>query len=197
MCKGNSYKNECFEIFDENESKLHDWFFRTDRQSFLEQFCFKQLGSCSQKLLDDAATKEVTRKVQEAAEKAKSELAQAEKAKSESAQAEKAKSESAQAKLDAAGESLEEAVKNKILMHPEGGEAVDHMVDLLKKKTADEAAAASECSSGRCDGMSLSTFVKIAASLALFTAFFVYNLFLRERPAVVPVRVHRKGSKAL
>lgn len=187
MCKGNSHKNECFEIFDENESKLHDWFFRTDRQSFLEQFCFKQLGSCSQKLLDDAATKEVTRKVQEAAEKAKS----------ESAQAEKAKSELAQAKLDAAGENLEEAVKNKILMHPEGGEAVDHMVDLLKKKAADEAAAASECSSGRCDGMSLSTFVKIAASLALFTAFFVYNLFLRERPAAVPVRVHRKGSKAL
>ena len=176
MCKGNSYKNECFEIFDENESKFHDWFFRTDRQGFLEQFCFKQLGSCSRKLLDDANTKEAARKVQEAAEKAKS--------------------ESAQAKLDAAGENLEEAVKNKILMHPEGGEAVDQMVDLLKKKTADEAAAAKECSSGRCEGMSLSTFIKIAVSIALFTAFFVYNLFLRERPAAVPVRAHRKGSKA-
>lgn len=58
LCKENPHKGECFEIFDDNESSFHEWFFKADRPDFMEHFCFKELKGCSRELLDEETKKE-------------------------------------------------------------------------------------------------------------------------------------------
>jgi hypothetical protein len=58
LCKDNPHKAECFEVFDDNESNFHEWFFRTDRPDFMEHICFKALKECSRALLDEDRRKE-------------------------------------------------------------------------------------------------------------------------------------------
>lgn len=58
LCKENPQKSECFEIFDDNESSFHEWFFRANRPDFLEHFCFNELKGCSRNILVQEARKE-------------------------------------------------------------------------------------------------------------------------------------------
>lgn len=58
LCSDNPHKVECFEIFDDNESNFHKWFFKTDQPNFMEHFCFKELKGCSRALLEEELRKE-------------------------------------------------------------------------------------------------------------------------------------------
>jgi len=66
LCAGNPHKNECYEIFDDNESFFHEWFFTGGRENFLEQICFGRVKDCTAALLASKQEPEPKSKIEQA-----------------------------------------------------------------------------------------------------------------------------------